>query len=92
MIDLDDFYIRVISDLPINEMITPSDDGYSVYIKEELSDEKKEEALYHAYMHAKRNDFSKESVQHIEGRAHYDLDGLSEFRKTLKESRELYDC
>ena len=91
-LDLDDFYIRIIPDLKVNEMIAPCENGYSVYIKEDLPEEKKVEALYHAYMHKQSNDFSKNDIQEIEARAHYDLDSLAEFRKALREAQTQYEC
>ena len=51
MIDLDDLFVRLVPNLSVNEMIAPCDCGYSVYIKDELPEDKKVEALYHAYMH-----------------------------------------
>ena len=91
-LDLDDLYIRIIPNLKVNEMITPCENGYSVYIKEELPEEKKIEALYHAYMHKHGNDFTKTDVQNIESNAHYELESLTEFKKALKESSKDYEC
>lgn len=92
MIDLDDLFVRLVPNLSVNEMITPCENGYSVYIKEELPEEKKIEALYHAYVHKKSNDFGKCDVQDIESKAHYKLESLTEFRKALSEVKELYEC
>jgi len=92
MIDLDDLFVRIVPNLSVNEMITPCENGYSVYIKEDLPEEKKVEALYHAYMHKQSNDFSKNDIQEIEARAHYDLDSLAEFRKALMEAQTQYEC
>ena len=101
MIDLDDLFVRLVPNLSVNEMIAPCDCGYSVYIKDELPEDKKVEALYHAYMHAQCNDFSKDDILEnkkeqdktlIEARAHYDLDNLSEFRKALREAQTQYEC
>lgn len=92
MIDLDDLFVRLVPNLSVNEMITPCENGYSVYIKEELPEEKKVEALYHAYVHKKNNDFTRSDIQDIEARAHYDLDSLSEFRKALREAQAQYEC
>lgn len=92
MIDLDDLFVRIVPNLSVNEMITPCENGYSVYIKEELPEEKKVEALYHAYVHKKSNDFGNIDIQDIESRAHYNLESLSEFRKALSEAKELYEC
>lgn len=91
-LDLDDLYIRIIPNLKVNEMIAPCENGYSVYIKEELPEEKKIEALYHAYMHKISNDFDKCDIQDIEAKAHYKLESLTEFRKALLETREPYEC
>lgn len=92
MIDLDDLFVRLVPNLSVNEMITPCENGYSVYIKEDLSEEKKIEALYHAYIHKKSNDFENIDIQDIESRAHYNLESLTEFREALLEDRELYEC
>ena len=92
MIDLDDLFVRIVPNLSVNEMITPCENGYSVYIKEELPEEKKIEALYHAYVHKKSNDFGNIDIQDIESKAHYKLESLSEFRKALLETREPYEC
>lgn len=92
MIDLDDLFVRIVPNLSVNEMITPCENGYSVYIKEDLPEEKKIEALYHAYVHKKSNDFGKCDIQDIESKAHYKLESLSEFRKALSEAKELYEC
>ena len=92
MIDLDDLFVRIVPNLSVNEMSTPCENGYSVYIKEELPEEKKIEALYHAYVHKKSNDFGKCDIQDIESKAHYKLESLTEFRKALLETREPYEC
>lgn len=92
MIDLDDLFVRLVPNLSVNEMIAPCDCGYSVYIKEELPEEKKVEALYHAYVHKKNNDFTRSDIQDIEARAHYDLESLAEFRKALREAQAQYEC
>ena len=91
-LDLDDLYIRIIPDLKVNEMIAPCENGYSVYIKEELPEEKKMEALYHAYMHKQGNDFSKLDIQSIESNAHGNIRSLAEFKEALKESNKNYEC
>jgi hypothetical protein len=92
MIDLDDLFVRLVPNLSVNEMITPCENGYSVYIKEELPEEKKVEALYHAYVHKKNNDFTRSDIQDIEARAHYNLESLAEFRKALREAQAQYEC
>ena len=92
MIDLDDLFVRLVPNLSVNEMITPCENGYSVYIKEELPEEKKVEALYHAYVNKKNNDFTRSDIQDIEARAHYNLESLAEFRKALREAQAQYEC
>ena len=92
MIDLDDLFVRLVPNLSVNEMITPCENGYSVYIKEDLPEEKKIEALYHAYVHKKSNDFGKCDIQDIESKAQYKLESLTEVRKALLETREPYEC
>ena len=92
MIDLDDLFVRLVPNLSVNEMITPCENGYSVCMKEELPEEKKVEALYHAYVHKKNNDFTRSDIQDIEARAHYNLESLAEFRKALREAQAQYEC
>lgn len=43
-------------------------------------------------IHLSGNDFSKDDIQEIEARAHYDLDSLSDFRKALREAQTQYEC
>lgn len=50
----------------VNEMVTPCDGGYTVYIDSRLSHEKVLEAYKHAVEHINRDDFQKEDVQLIE--------------------------
>ena len=92
MIDLDDLFVRLVPNLSVNEMIAPCDCGYSVYIKDELPEDKIVEAFYHAYVHNKNNDFTRSDIQDIEARAHYDLESLAEFRKALREAQTQYEC
>lgn len=54
----------------INEMVTPCNDGYTLYIDKRLSDEKKLQAYLHALGHIQNNDFEKSDVQEIEMEAH----------------------
>ena len=54
----------------IREMITPCDDGYTVYLNSRLTQEAQEKAYNHALLHIEMNDFELQDVQEIEGRAH----------------------
>lgn len=58
--------------LSVREMITPNaeDDGYTVYIDENLSDEERLAAYEHALRHIQGADFEKPDVQEIEAKAH----------------------
>lgn len=69
---MDDIFVYVV-DLPtkINEMVTPCNDGYTVYLNARLSRERQIEAYKHAvYEHVENNDWEKGNVQNIERRAH----------------------
>lgn len=54
----------------VNEMVTPCDGGYTVYIDSRLSHEKVLEAYKHAVEHIENDDFDKICVQEIEEEAH----------------------
>lgn len=54
----------------VNEMVTPCDGGYTVYIDSRLSHEKVLEAYKHAVEHIENDDFGKICVQEIEEEAH----------------------
>lgn len=47
------------------------DDGYSIYLAEDLTDEQAKEKAAHAIEHIKRNDHEKADVQQIEMEAHH---------------------
>ena len=68
---MDDIFVYFIK-LPegVNEMVMPCFTGYTVYIDERLSDQKKLEAYNHAMWHIKNHDFEKADVQEIEHEAH----------------------
>jgi len=78
----DEIYIYRI-DLPdgINEMITPCEDGYTLYIDKRLSPDGFIRAYHHAVSHVINNDWDKSDVQSIERTAHEqrekDRDSLS---------------
>lgn len=59
-------------DLPdrVDEMVTPCDDGYTVYISSKLSYTGRVRAYCHALRHIENDDWSKEDVQQIETEAH----------------------
>ena len=57
-----------------NEAVIPDaeDDGYTVYISDQLSDQKAEQSYKHALRHITGSDFYlHESVQDIEYNAHF---------------------
>lgn len=66
-----DIYIYTVS-LPtgINEAVTPCADGYTIYLSDKLSAEKRMEAYEHAMKHINNLDFEKYEVQDIEAEAH----------------------
>lgn len=64
------FYYIVDMPNKTREMVTPCQDGYTVYINENLSPEGRKEAFRHALWHIRNNDFEKENVQDIEAKAH----------------------
>lgn len=68
---MDDIFVYY-TKLPqgINEFITPCLDGYTLYIDENISDEKRFQAYMHALGHIKNNDFEHYNVQIIEAKAH----------------------
>ena len=69
----EEIYVYIVS-LPegINEMVTPSGTGYTIYIEEKLDREHQEKAYAHALEHIQRNDFSEGGdVQQIESEARH---------------------
>lgn len=68
---MDEIYVYCVP-LPgcIREAVTPCADGYTVYIREDLSIDQKLEALAHAMRHINGDDFEKADVQEIEANAH----------------------
>ena len=69
---MDDVYVYVVALPPgIHEMIAPCEGGYTIYIDDSLSNKGRLDALKHAIVHIKNNDFEKEDVQEIEWDSHY---------------------
>jgi len=68
---MDDIYVYVV-DLPdkINEMITPCEGGYTVYINKKLPRQKALRAFHHAVGHVVHSDWEKTDVLSIEREAH----------------------
>lgn len=58
--------------LNVNEVVlrNAEDDGHTIYINEDLTDEEARKAFDHAVGHIQRNDFDKADVQQIETAAH----------------------
>lgn len=54
----------------IKEMVTPCDDGFTIYIDESLDEYGQIEAFKHAITHIARDDFNKDNIQEIEQEAH----------------------
>lgn len=50
----------------INEMVTPCDLGYTVYLDINLDEHQRKKAYLHALEHIKRCDFEKDNIQRIE--------------------------
>ena len=69
---MDSIYVYQIKLPPqIKEMVTPCEDGYTVYIDRDLDRETQLKAYHHALEHIKNNDFaSEEDIQAIEAKAH----------------------
>lgn len=68
---MDDIFTYIV-DLPsnIHEAVVPCADGYTVYLNEQDSDDRRKEAYSHALKHIRRGDWNASDVQNIEGRAH----------------------
>ena len=58
---------------PTGEAVLPNaeDDGYSIYIAEDLTDDEARRKAVHAIEHVVNNDHGKADVQQIEADAHY---------------------
>lgn len=56
----------------IREMMTPSAEGYTLYLNENLTQEQRIRAVEHAFRHVQNGDFEKMNgiVQEIESHAH----------------------
>lgn len=65
---MDDVYTYLVR-LPeqIDEMVVPCLDGYTVYIDQNLTAERRISAFHHAVRHILRGDFEKADVGQIEG-------------------------
>lgn len=65
-----DVFVHLLN-LPVNEIVTPNDDGsYSIFINARLSNDAQLRAYSHALKHIEDNDFNKTDVQTIEMVAH----------------------
>lgn len=65
----DSTYVYLV-DLPVDEMVTPCADGYTIYLNARLSYRGRVKAYLHALEHIERDDWSKTDVQKIEAEAH----------------------
>ena len=54
----------------IKEMVTPCEDGYTVYIKSDLDSYQRMKAFRHAVTHIRNDDFNNDDIQDIENVAH----------------------
>lgn len=93
MVDRNYVYVYLRDDMPVNEMIAPCADGYTVYINAKLDREHQVKAYEHALSHIENGDFdinNIDDVQQIEARAHKILpesvwkEELDRFRKERK--------
>lgn len=67
---MDDVFTYIV-DLPVDEMVVPCEDGYTVYISGRLSKSEQEQAYLHAIRHINSGDFdSVYDVQKVELKAH----------------------
>ena len=70
---MDDVFTYIV-DLPVDEMVVPCADGYTVYISGRLSQEEQKQAYLHAIRHINNGDFDKVyDVQKVELIAHKDI-------------------
>lgn len=66
-----DYQIFLIDGMAVNEAVTENEDGsYTIFVNNNLCESKRIKAINHAIKHIKENDFEKENVQEIEGKAH----------------------
>ncbi len=67
----DDVFVYLV-DLPdgIDEMVTPCNGGYTVYIDSALDDIQRMKAYRHALWHIENDDFNKDDVNEIEMEAY----------------------
>ena len=82
MTEIDDIYVYLVC-LPegIDEMVTPSGWGYTIYIDERLDRLHRIRAYAHALEHIKGNDFERSDVQEIESDARHHKTNLEEEKK-----------
>ena len=68
---MDDIFVYLV-DLPpkVAEMITPCENGFTIYLNARLSHCDRVKAYLHALEHVERNDWDKTEVQQIEYEAH----------------------
>lgn len=72
MIDSDVHVYRVPLPDACHEAVVPDadDDGYTIYISDQLSDQRAEQSYLHALKHIHGNDFELHDVQTVEYNAH----------------------
>ena len=68
-----DIYVYIV-DLPVDEMVAPCPEGYTIYLNARLSYRGRVRAYLHALDHIESNDWEKVNVQQIEKEAHNDKD------------------
>ena len=66
-----DYQIFFMPDMKVNEVVTENEDGsYTIFINNNLCEEKRLKAINHAFWHITNCDFGKNCVQKIERTAH----------------------
>lgn len=73
MVDTNYVFVYLLDDMPVNEMVTPCAEGYTIYINAKLDHEHQVRAYEHALKHIEDGDFdvnNMASVQEIESKAH----------------------
>jgi len=66
-----DYQIFFMPDMKVNEVVTENEDGsYTIFINNNLCDDKKLKSINHAFNHIMNDDFRKNCIQQIECKAH----------------------
>lgn len=66
-----DYQIYFMAKMSVNEVVTENEDGsYTIFVNDDLCDQKKLDAINHAFRHIRDKDFGNNDVQNIEYGAH----------------------